>query len=87
MKETWYGPNPGWMQYDDSVDVDENGEIISIGGFPINDSWTYRIGSFQDLHIDYGEQPTLAKYFEENPKGDLYFAFLFTNLDIKMAIF
>ena len=71
MKETWYGPNPGWMQYDDSVDVDENGEIISIGGFPINDSWTYRIGSFQDLHIDYGEQPTLAQYFEENPKGDL----------------
>merc|ERR1719367_519484 len=29
----------------------------------------YRVGSFQDLHIDYGEQPTLAKYFEENPKG------------------
>ena len=22
-----------------------------------------------DLHVDYGGQPTLAKYFEENPKG------------------
>ena len=29
----------------------------------------YRVGSFQDLHIDYGEQPTLANYFEGNPNG------------------
>ena len=69
MKETWYGPNPGWMQYDDGIDVDTDGKITAIGGFPLNRKTIYRVGSFQDLHIDYGEQPTLAKYFEENPKG------------------
>ena len=37
--------------------------------FPLNKNMIYRVGSFQDLHIDYGEQPTLAKYYEENPKG------------------
>ena len=69
MKETWYGPNPGWMQYDEGIDVDTDGKITAIGGFPLNRKTIYRVGSFQDLHIDYGEQPTLAKYFEENPKG------------------
>ena len=69
MKETWYGPNPGWMQYDDAIDVDTDGKITAIGGFPLNRETIYRVGSFQDLHIDYGEQPTLAKYFEKNPKG------------------
>merc|ERR1719334_2156789 len=69
MKETWHGPNPGWMQYDDSVDVDEEGTIVSISGFPINDDFIYRIGSFQDLHIDYGDCPTLAQYYEKNPEG------------------
>ena len=69
MKETWYGPNPGWMQYDEGIDVDTDGKITAIGGFPLNRKTIYRVGSFQDLHIDYGEQPTLAKHFEENPKG------------------
>ena len=27
MKETWYGPNPGWMQYDDSIDIDDEGNV------------------------------------------------------------
>ena len=75
MKETWHGPNPGWMQYDDSVDVDEDGMIVSISGFPINDDFTYRIGSFQDLHIDYGDCPTLAKHYEENPQGKIHIPF------------
>ena len=69
MKETWYGPNPGWMQYDDGIDVDTDGNIVAIDGFPLNKNMIYRVGSFQDLHIDYGEQPTLAKYFAENSKG------------------
>jgi len=69
MKETWFGPNPGWMQYDDSIDVDEEGNIVSIGGFPLIEFMIYRVGSFQDFNVDWGGQPTLAKYFEENPKG------------------
>ena len=69
MKETWYGPNPGWMQYDDSIDVDSEGLITAIGGFPLNLSMVYRVGSFIDLNIDYGGQPTLAEYFRKNAKG------------------
>ena len=46
-----YGPNPGWMQYDDSIDVDEEGNIVAISGFPLNESMIYRVGSFIDLHI------------------------------------
>ena len=43
------GPNPGWMQYDDSIDVDEEGNIASIGGFPLNEDMIYRVGSFQGM--------------------------------------
>ena len=57
------------MQYDDNIDIDNDGNVVAIGGFPLNENMIYRVGSFQDLHIDYGEQPTLAKYFQENPKG------------------
>ena len=57
------------MQYDDSIDVDEEGNIVAISGFPLNESMIYRVGSFIDLHIDYGGQPTLANYFEKNPNG------------------
>ena len=42
-----FGPNPGWMQYDDSMDVDEEGNIVSIGGFPLIEFMIYRVGSFQ----------------------------------------
>ena len=68
LKETFYGPNPGWIQYDDGVDVDSEGNIVAIGGFPLIENMIYRVGSFQDLHIDYGGQPTLADYFKENPQ-------------------
>ena len=43
------GPNPGWMQYDDNIDVDEEGNIVSIGGFPLNEDMIYRVGSFQGM--------------------------------------
>ena len=39
------------MQYDDSIDVDEEGNIVAISGFPLNESMIYRVGSFIDLHI------------------------------------
>ena len=68
MKETWYGPNPGWMQYDDDVDVNDEGNIVSVGGFPLNENMIYRVGSFGDFYIDNGHNPTLANYFKENPK-------------------
>ena len=57
------------MQYDDSIDVDEEGNIVAIGGFPLNENMIYRVGSFYDLHIDYDGRYTLAKYFENNQNG------------------
>ena len=27
VKETWKNPNPGWMQYDDSIEVNSDGMI------------------------------------------------------------
>ena len=69
MKESWFGPNPAWMQHDDGVDVDNAGNIIAIGGFPFNENMIYRVGSFYDFHVNYGKCPTLAKYFKENPAG------------------
>ena len=45
------GPNPGWMQYDDSTDVDDEGNIVSIGGFPLNEDMIYRVGSFQGTYV------------------------------------
>ena len=56
------------MQYDDTIDVDEEGNIVSIDGFPLNELLTYRVGSFQDLHVNFGTQTILEKYFEDNPK-------------------
>ena len=38
------------MQYDDSTDVDEEGNIVSIGGFPLNEDMIYRVGSFQGMY-------------------------------------
>ena len=53
------------------MEVDDDGEIVSLGGSPLEDDAIYRIGSFQDLHINYGEAPTLEEYFKKNPDGRL----------------
>ena len=39
------------MQYDDSTDVDDEGNIVSIGGFPLNEDMIYRVGSFQGTYV------------------------------------
>ena len=36
LKESWTGPNPGWIQYCDNVEVDEDGNVAKIGGKALN---------------------------------------------------
>ena len=36
LKESWTGPNPGWIQYCDFVEVDEDGFVTKIGEEPLD---------------------------------------------------
>ena len=67
--ETWQSPNPGWMQLDDSIHVDSNNVITSIGGAPFDKDKIYRVGSFSDFKADHGNQPTFDRYFTLNPES------------------
>ena len=69
MKETWYGPNPGWMQYDAGVEIDSDGNIVSIGGKALDLDKIYRVGSMSDFKNDHGNQPTFHEYFTSNPES------------------
>jgi len=68
LRESWTAPGPGWMQYDDGVEVDSNGFVVRIGGAPLDPKRMYRVGSFIDFDTDYGT-PTIHKYFEEHKEG------------------
>merc|ERR1711970_1154953 len=68
LRESWTAPGPGWMQYDEGVEVDDNGYVVRIGGSPLDPKRMYRVGSFIDFDTDYGT-PTLYKYFQEHKDG------------------
>jgi len=63
LKESWTGPNPGWIQYCDAVEVDEKGNVSMIGGAPLDLKRMYRVGSFIDFDTDYGT-PSMFQYFQ-----------------------
>ena len=69
VKETWNNPNPGWMQYDYDVEIDPNGNIVSIGGKDLDTEKVYRVGSMSDFKNDHGNQPTFHEYFTSNPES------------------
>jgi len=67
IREQWGGPpNPGWMQYDDGVQIDSEGLIESIGGQPINEERIYCVGSAADFSRK-SDGKTIGEYFEQNP--------------------
>ena len=57
------------MQLDDSIQVDSNNIITSIGGAPFDKDKIYRVGSFSDFKNDHGNQPTFDRYFTLNPES------------------
>jgi 2',3'-cyclic-nucleotide 2'-phosphodiesterase (5'-nucleotidase family) len=68
LRESWEQPNAGWFQYDDGVEVDSDGCVISVGNFPLDRDRLYRVGSFLDFNANYGSS-SIHQYFEENPEG------------------
>ena len=70
LQETWKFPNSGWMQYDDEVEIDSEGEIETIGNIQFDPEKIYRVGSIKNLIKDRGGTPTFKKYFKENPHNE-----------------
>jgi hypothetical protein len=64
LRETYNVPNPGWMQYDDGVQLDEQGlEVTHIGGEPIDLARVYKVASISDFWRK-RDAPTIGAYFE-----------------------
>lgn len=68
LRESWEQPNAGWFQYDDGVEVDSDGFVVSVGDCLIDKNKLYRVGSFLDFNANYGSS-SIHQYFEENMEG------------------
>mmetsp|Transcript_65478 Transcript_65478/g.142813 ORF Transcript_65478/g.142813 Transcript_65478/m.142813 type:complete len:631 (+) Transcript_65478:53-1945(+) len=66
LKETFGAPNPGWMQYDDGVELDADDYVVSIGGKPLDLEKKYRVASISDFYRK-RDAPSIGAYFEEHP--------------------
>lgn len=66
LRETWEAPNPGWMQYDDGVEIDQEGNVEKVNGQPLDISKVYKVASIVDFWRK-RDSPTIGAYFEVNP--------------------
>merc|ERR1719215_2126684 len=66
LRETWSVPNPGWMQFDDGVKVDEDGLVTEIAGKPLDMTRVYKVASISDFWRK-RDAPTIGAYFELHP--------------------
>lgn len=66
LRETYYAPNPGWMQYDDGVELDADGFVTHVGGQPIDLGRVYKVASISDFWRK-RDAPTIGAYFEQMP--------------------
>ncbi|CAE7651836.1 unnamed protein product, partial [Symbiodinium pilosum] len=67
LRETFGAPNPGWMQYDDEVELDEDGFVVSIAGEPLDPDRKYKVASIVDFWRK-RDAPSIGQYFEEHPE-------------------
>lgn len=65
LRETYEAPNPGWMQYDDGVILDDNSFVTHIHGKPIDLAKTYKVATISDFWRK-RDAPTIGSYFELN---------------------
>jgi 2',3'-cyclic-nucleotide 2'-phosphodiesterase (5'-nucleotidase family)/Ca2+-binding EF-hand superfamily protein len=65
------GSNPGWIQYDDKVEIDEDaGRIIRIGGQPFDRERFYRIATSRwDICEEDSAKPAWFEYFKQHPEA------------------
>ena len=68
LRESFQVPGPGWFQFDDGVELDAEGLVVSIGGKPLNHDRLYRVGSFIDFDTEYGT-PSIHEYFKGHKEG------------------
>jgi len=66
LRETWGVPNPGWMQYDDGVEVDQEGFVEKVNGQPLDTAKVYKVASIVDFWRK-RDAPTIGAYFEVHP--------------------
>lgn len=67
LRETWEAPNPGWMQYDDGVEVDDDGYVTTVAGEDLDENRLYRVGTVVDL-FRARDGSSFGHYFEEHPE-------------------
>jgi len=62
LRQTWLKPGGGWMQYDEGVEIDEDGLVAKIGGEPLDETRVYRVGTSHRFGVRL--IPKVAAYFE-----------------------
>lgn len=67
LQETWEMPNPGWMQYCDAVEVDDDGFVNTIRKQPLDTEKLYAVATFGDFFRK-RDAPSIGAYFEEHPE-------------------
>ena len=67
LRETFGAPNPGWMQYDDEVELDDDGYVVSIAKQPLEPERIYKVASIVDFWRK-RDAPSIGQYFEDHPE-------------------
>ena len=70
LRETWQRPYPGWLQHDDRIETDEEGFVAAIGGEPLCDERSYRVGFiFEDDGVSLvHDAPSITAYIRAHPE-------------------
>jgi len=67
LRETYETPNPGWMQFDDGVELDGDGYVVQIGSEPLDESRLYKVATISDFWRK-RDAPSIGAWFEEHPE-------------------
>lgn len=67
LRETWREENPGWMQSDDGMEVDDEGLVTVIGGELLAPDRIYRVGTVEDFFNSSLAGPSISSYFADEP--------------------
>eukprot|EP00927_Polykrikos_kofoidii_P041246 TRINITY_DN35169_c0_g1_i1.p1 TRINITY_DN35169_c0_g1~~TRINITY_DN35169_c0_g1_i1.p1 ORF type:complete len:700 (+),score=116.82 TRINITY_DN35169_c0_g1_i1:140-2101(+) len=83
--ETWKKPGGAWMHYDDGVEVDAKGFVISVSGIPLNKDHIYLVGT--TLRFGIRESPSIAAYYAEDKSREPQIETAIPALVLLMSLF
>jgi len=69
LRETWHQPGTGWFQYDDQVEIDDDGYVVAVDGQPLDVNRTYHIATLLDF-FRARDGPTIGNYFKKKHHPD-----------------